>query len=53
MRGHIQEKGNLYVVLELDPIDGKRNTKWISVRKELGLNRPAKRRKLMLFLSAN
>jgi integrase len=51
MRGHIQEKkGNLYVVLELDPIDGKRNTKWISVRKELGLNRPAKKKEAEALL---
>lgn len=49
MRGHVKRKGrNWYVVLELEPIeiDGKlkRNTKWISVRKELGLNKPATKR---------
>lgn len=44
MRGHVQlKKNNWYVVLELDPIDGERSTKWISVRKELGLNRRAKK----------
>lgn len=44
MRGHVQKKkGNYYVVLELEPIEGKRQPKWISVRKELGLNRRAKK----------
>ncbi len=44
MRGHVQlKKNNWYVVLELDPIDGERNTRWLSVRKELGLNRRAKK----------
>ncbi len=44
MRGHVQfKKNNWYVVLELDPVDGERSTKWISVRKELGLNRRAKK----------
>lgn len=51
MRGHVQEKkGNWYVVLELDPVDGERKTKWISVRKELGLNRPAKKKEANALL---
>lgn len=44
MRGHVEKKkDNWYVVLELDPVDGARRQKWISVRKELGLNRRAKK----------
>ena len=44
MRGHVQlKKNNWYVVLELDSVDGVREQKWISVRKELGLNRRAKK----------
>lgn len=43
MRGHIRKKGkNYYVVLELSPVDGERQQKTLSVRKELNLNRPAK-----------
>jgi len=45
MSGHIQKKGNnYYIVIEQGyDNDGKRlPAKWISVRKELGLNRPAK-----------
>jgi integrase len=43
MRGHVQKKaGNWYVVLELERgEDGKRRQKWISVREELGLPKPA------------
>lgn len=44
MRGHVKRKdGNWYVVLELDRERGKRKQKWISVRKELGLNKKATR----------
>ena len=44
MRGHVQKKkGNWYVILELEPEKGVRQRRTISVRKELGLNRPAKK----------
>ena len=47
MPGHLQKKGNhWYVVLDRGycPETGKRRTpKWVSVKKELGLNRPAKK----------
>jgi len=43
MRGHIQKKGkNYYLILELDSDTRDRRRKTLSVRKELGLNRPAK-----------
>lgn len=50
MRGHVQSKLGAdgkpvyYVVLELDRVDGKRKTKWLNVRKELGLPKPATKR---------
>jgi len=45
MPGHVAKKGNnYYIVLEFEEEDGKRRRRWISVRKELGLNRPAKRK---------
>lgn len=46
MRGHVRKKGNnYYVVLELDRDEnGKRRRITLSVRKELGLNRPATKR---------
>lgn len=45
MRGHVKKnKGTWFVVLELErDEEGKRKQKWISARKELGLNRPAKK----------
>lgn len=57
MRGHVKRKGrNWYVALEFDPIekDGKleRVTKWISVRKELGLNKPATKKQADALLIA-
>lgn len=55
MPGHIQQKsGNWYVVLErgYHPETGKRLTpKWVSVRKELGLARPAKKKEAERLLN--
>lgn len=45
MAGHITKKGqNYYVVIETGEYDGERNRQTISVRKEMGLNRPALKR---------
>lgn len=45
MRGHVIKKdGNWYVVLELEREDGRRRQKWISVRKELNLPKPANKK---------
>lgn len=55
MRGHVQKKGkNWYVVLVFDSIEEngvvKEQKKWISVRKELGLNKPATKRQAQELL---
>jgi hypothetical protein len=45
VRGHVIKKdGNWYVVLELEREDGRRRQKWISVRKELNLPKPANKK---------
>lgn len=53
MRGHVQKKtGNWYVVLELERgEDGKRRQKWISVREELGLAKPATKKQAEALLT--
>jgi len=52
MSGHIRKtNNNYYIVLELEPVNGKRQQKWLSVRKELGLKRPAKWREASQLLT--
>ena len=51
MRGHVKKvRNNWYVVLELDPINGERQQKWLSPRKELGLNRRATKKEAEALL---
>lgn len=51
MRGHVKKvRGNYYVVLELDAAPGERQQKWISPRKELGLNRRATKKETEALL---
>lgn len=51
MRGHVKKvRGNWYAVLELDPVDGVREQKWLSPRKELGLNRRATKKEAEALL---
>lgn len=42
MKGYLTRKNKAwYIILEKDREDGARNQKWVSVRKELGLSKPA------------